>query len=144
MEISPELVQPFERMMSNRPETLGTLLGMQFLKVTKDELVMTMPVDHRTIQPFGLLHGGASVALAETAASVGAWLNLESPDGLAVGIEINANHLRSVRSGFVTATAKPVYRGRTLQVWQIEITDQQQRLVCTSRCTLAIKSPRQG
>jgi uncharacterized protein (TIGR00369 family) len=144
MEISPELVQPFERMMSNRPETLGTLLGMQFLKVTKDELVMTMPVDHRTIQPFGLLHGGASVALAETAASVGAWLNLESPDGLAVGIEINANHLRSVRSGFVTATAKPVYRGRTLQVWQIEITDQQQRLVCTSRCTLAIKSPRKG
>jgi uncharacterized protein (TIGR00369 family) len=144
MEISPELVQPFERMLSNRPETLGTLLGMQFLKVTKDELIMTMPVDHRTIQPFGLLHGGASVALAETAASVGAWLNLESPDGLAVGVEINANHLRAVRSGFVTATAKPVHRGRTLQVWQIEITDQQQRLVCTSRCTLAITSPRQG
>jgi uncharacterized protein (TIGR00369 family) len=144
MEISPELVQPFERMLSNRPETLGTLLGMQFLKVTKDELIMTMPVDHRTIQPFGLLHGGASVALAETAASVGAWLNLESPDGLAVGVEINANHLRAVRSGFVTATAKPVHRGRTLQVWQIEITDQQQRLVCTSRCTLAITSQRQG
>jgi uncharacterized protein (TIGR00369 family) len=140
MEIAPELFEKFSRMLDNRPETLGSRLGMAFTKVTKDELCMTMPVDGRTIQPFGLLHGGASVALAETAASVGAWLNLDGDDGLAVGVEINANHLRAVRSGHVHAVAKPVHRGRTLQVWQIDITDDAGKPVCTSRCTLAITS----
>lgn len=138
MEIDPELQPKLTLMLSGRPNTMGSHLGMAFHRVFKDELVMSMPVDERTIQPFGLLHGGASVALAETAASIGAWLNLEKVSDLAVGVEINANHIKAVRSGRVFATAKPIHRGRTLHVWSIEIHDEQQRLVCISRCTLAV------
>lgn len=139
MEIAPELKMRFEAMLQHRPETMASALGMTFLKVHKDEMVMSMPVDKRTIQPMGLLHGGASVALAETAASVGAWLNLEDPGDAALGIEINANHIKAVRSGTVVATARPVHRGQRIQVWSIEICDESGNLVCLSRCTLAVR-----
>ena len=97
-----------------------------------------MPVDDRTVQPFRILHGGASVALAETLCSVGGWLNIPESK-TAVGVEINANHHRSVREGGkVTAVATPLQIGRTMQVWETKINDERGKLVCSSRCTLAI------
>jgi uncharacterized protein (TIGR00369 family) len=97
-----------------------------------------MPVDERTRQPFGILHGGASVALAETVVSLGAWANIDRARFMAVGLEINANHLRAKADGVVRAVGVPLHRGRTTQVWSVEIRDEQERLVCVSRCTLAI------
>jgi uncharacterized protein (TIGR00369 family) len=97
-----------------------------------------MRVEPRTHQPFGLLHGGASVALAETVASVGAWLHIDPAREAAVGLEINANHLRGVREGLVTATATPIHAGRTTHVWDVRIADEAGRPVCVSRCTVAI------
>jgi uncharacterized protein (TIGR00369 family) len=105
--------------------------------VGTDFLRATMPVDERTRQPLGLLHGGASVALAETLGSVAAHCCL-SEDRAAVGVEVNANHVRSVRSGRVTGTVRPVHVGRSTQVWQIRIVDDEGRLVCQSRLTLAV------
>jgi 1,4-dihydroxy-2-naphthoyl-CoA hydrolase len=119
-----------------RQGTAVEALGIQFETVEKEQVVATMPVDHRTRQPFGLLHGGASVLLAETVASVGGQLN--APEGMAaVGMEINANHLRSKRDGLVRATATPVHVGRTSSVWSIEIKDEDGKLICLSRCTIA-------
>lgn len=97
-----------------------------------------MPVDHRTIQPYGLLHGGASVALAETLGSVAAHLSVDSSKYQAVGLEINANHVRGVRKGLVTGTATPVHIGKSTHVWAINIEDERGKLVCTSRITMAI------
>ena len=97
-----------------------------------------MPVDDRTRQPFGLLHGGASVALAETVASVAGSLNVDLERFSVVGIEINANHLRGKRDGVVTGTATPIHLGRSTHVWDIRIVDEEQRPVCISRCTLAV------
>ena len=98
-----------------------------------------MPVDERTKQPFGLLHGGSSVVLAETLASFGGYLCLDAESGQqAAGIEINANHLRAVTSGVVTGTARPVYLGKTTQVWEIRIEDERGRLACLSRMTAAV------
>jgi uncharacterized protein (TIGR00369 family) len=97
-----------------------------------------MPVTSKVHQPFGVLHGGASVVLAETVASIGAWLNIDPATQMAMGLEINANHLRAVRDGHVTATARPFHVGRTTQVWTIELVDDQGRPVCVSRCTLAV------
>lgn len=97
-----------------------------------------MPVDERTLQPFGILHGGASVALAETVASFGAAGCIDREQFAAVGQEINANHIRSKLSGVVTATATPLHLGRTSQVWSIQIVDEMGRLICVSRCTMAI------
>ena len=101
-------------------------------------VIATMPVDERTHQPFGILHGGASIALAETAASLGAAGRIDREQFVAVGQEINGNHLRRKSEGMVTATAVPVHVGRSSQVWSIAITDEQGRLVCISRCTIAI------
>lgn len=115
-------------------------LGIVFTEQGEDFLRATMPVDERTKQPFGLLHGGSSVLLAETLGSWAATLCLEDPEReLAVGIEINANHVRAVTGGVVTGTARPVNVGRSIQVWEIRIEDEQGRLVCTSRLTLAIR-----
>ncbi|MDF2627393.1 MAG: SrfB or ComAB [Symbiobacteriaceae bacterium] len=111
-------------------------LGIQFEESTPQRVVATMPVDDRTKQPFGLLHGGASVALAETVASVGAHLNA-GEGRTAVGMEINANHIRPVRSGLVRAVATPFHIGKSSSVWDIHITDEAGKLVCISRCTLA-------
>lgn len=101
-----------------------------------------MPVTEKHHQPFGVLHGGVSVVLAESVASIGAYL--AAPEGhVAMGIEINANHIRAVREGTVTAVATPVHRGRSTHVWQVEIRGAQGKLVCVSRCTLAIVKQRQ-
>ena len=118
-------------------ETLGDTLGMEIVEASAERVVATMPVEPRHHQPLGYLHGGASVALAETVASVGGYL--AAPEGhTAFGQEINANHLRSVQSGTLTATGTPVHVGRTSQVWGIEIRDEAGRMVCVSRCTLAV------
>ena len=119
---------------------LSEALGIALVEAGPDQVVATMPVDHRTRQPFGLLHGGASVALAETVASIGAWLNVDRETQAAVGLEINANHLKGKRDGIVTATATPIHRGRTTQVWSVAIVDEQGAMVCVSRCTLAVVS----
>lgn len=119
-------------------ETLVKTLEIEFLEASPEKVVATMPVQPKVHQPFGLLHGGASVALAETVASTGAFLSVADQGMTAVGLEINANHLRGVREGLVTATATPLHKGRTTHVWQIEIKDQQGKMVCISRCTMAI------
>lgn len=119
----------------------GTLLhslGIEIIALKKDHIVMTMPVDERTKQPAGFLHGGASVALAETAASIGASLHVDLEKMHVFGIEINANHIKSKRSGIVTAIAKPLHSGRTTMVWEIKITDENEALICVSRCTVGI------
>lgn len=118
-------------------ETLASTLGIRLLEVRPEQVVAEMDVTPKVHQPFGFLHGGASVSLAETVASIGAFL--AAPEGhTAFGLEINANHLRSVREGKLTATATPLHSGRTTAVWNIEIRDEGGRLVCISRCTLAI------
>ena len=112
-------------------------LGIVFTEVGPDFLRATMPVDARTRQPYGLLHGGASVLLAETLGSSAGMACVREGEGV-VGIEINANHLRGVRDGLVTGTARPLHVGRQTQVWEIRIEDDRQRLVCVSRLTLAV------
>ncbi|HNF70158.1 MAG TPA: hotdog fold thioesterase [Chitinophagales bacterium] len=119
--------------------TLGDHLGMQFTNIGDDFLEATMPVDHRTHQPYGLLHGGASVALAETIGSVASALVINHATHMSLGVEINANHLRSVRSGIVTAKCTPIHIGGTIHVWNILISDSQQRPVCISRLTVMIR-----
>lgn len=118
--------------------TLMESLGIEFVETNKDKVVMTMPVDERTHQPAGFLHGGASVLLAETAASIGGFLNINQEKQAVFGMEINANHIRSKQEGMVTATATPLHIGRTSMVWNITISDEQDKLVCTSRCTLGV------
>src|ERR1700726_2840793 len=118
--------------------TLGGHLGMEFTEVGEDFLKGRMPVDHRTRQPYGLLHGGASVALAETLGSTGATMCIDPNEYQCVGQEINANHVRSARAGLVTGTARPVHLGGRSQVWIIDIVNDAGNLVCTSRLTLAI------
>jgi uncharacterized protein (TIGR00369 family) len=117
---------------------MADAIGIELKVLTPDKVVATMPVDDRTRQPFGLLHGGASAALAETVASIGALLNLDADKQASVGIELNANHVRAKTDGIVTATATPLHRGRRTHVWDIRIEDEEGRLVCASRCTLAI------
>ena len=117
---------------------LPVTLGIEMLELTPQRVVATMPVDQRTRQPFGILHGGASVALAETVASFGAVTLIDRDRQVAVGQEINANHLRPKLEGVVTATGVPVHVGRSSQVWSIEIRDEQGKLVCISRCTMAV------
>lgn len=127
-----------DRINASADHTLVGHLGMQIIAVGDDYIVGTMPVDERTRQPFGLLHGGASVALAETLGSMAANLCLDTERELAVGLEINANHVRAVAGGVVTGTARLLHRGRTTQLWEIRIEDAQQRLVCISRLTMAV------
>ncbi|MES2149730.1 MAG: hotdog fold thioesterase [Pseudomonadota bacterium] len=113
-------------------------LGIEVTAFGDDWLEARMPVDNRTTQPQGLLHGGASVLLAETLGSWACYLTLDTAKYFCVGQEINANHLRSVRAGFVTGRATPIYQGRTSQVWEIRITEEGGKLVCISRITLAV------
>ena len=120
------------------PHTLANSLGIELTEVTAERVVATMPVDDRTRQPFGILHGGASVALAETVASIAGTMNVDLERFNVVGVEINANHIKAKRDGTVTGTATPIHVGRTTQVWQILITDEQGKTVCVSRCTLAV------
>jgi uncharacterized protein (TIGR00369 family) len=118
--------------------TLLTSLGIEITQIEKGKVIATMPVDGRTHQPFGILHGGASVALAETVASVGAYELVDKEVEVVAGQEINANHVRSKSEGIVTAVGTVLHQGRTTQVWDIKITDEQDRLICVSRCTMAV------
>ena len=119
-------------------QTLLTTLGIEIVETSKQRVVARMPVGPKVHQPFGLLHGGASVALAETVASMAGMLNVDPVTEGVVGLEINANHLRGKRDGVVTAVATPVHIGRRTHVWEVRITDEQDKLVCISRCTLAV------
>ena len=119
-------------------ETLVSHLGIRYTEVGEDFLSASMPVDARTKQPAGILHGGASVALAETLGSTGANLVLDRDKQLAVGLEINANHIRAMRDGAVHGTARPLHIGGSTQVWEIRIKDEKDRLVCVSRITMAV------
>lgn len=119
--------------------TLVSHLGIVFTRLTDNTLEATMPVDERTHQPFGLLHGGASVVLAETVGSTAGWLCTEDEES-AVGVEINASHLRSVRAGEVRGVCCALHAGRRHQVWQIEIFDSQRRLCCSARLTTSVLS----
>lgn len=123
---------------SPAPQTLLSTLGIEIVEQTAERVVARMPVGPAVLQPFGLLHGGASLALAETVASIGAWMNVDRDKFNVVGIEINANHVRAVRDGVVTGTALPVNVGRRIQVWEVRITDEKGRIVCISRCTVAV------
>jgi len=129
-----------EELNSGRAGTLIEHLGIEFTQIGDDFIRGTMPVDGRTRQPYGLLHGGASVALAETLGSMGATLCVDTKQYRCVGQEINANHVRAARSGLVTGTARPVHVGRRSQVWNIDIVNEAGKLVCTSRLTVAIRS----
>ncbi len=113
-------------------------LGIEYTEIGKNFLKAKMPVDHRTKQPLGLLHGGASVALAETLGSVAANSCLDNRKQYCVGLEINANHLRPVTEGYVYGTARPVHIGKKTQVWEIRISNQNDKIVCISRITLAV------
>ena len=120
---------------------LGTMskhLGIEIVEIGNDYLKAKMPVDARTKQPYGILHGGASVALAETIGSYGSHLVIDSSKYRAVGLEINANHIRKVSEGFVLGTAKPIHIGKSTHVWSIEITDNLDRLICICRLTVAV------
>jgi 1,4-dihydroxy-2-naphthoyl-CoA hydrolase len=145
---APDLVTPRRRIWKGTPcvatandisaRSLIGHLGIEFLEVGDDYLVARMPVDDRTRQPLGLLHGGASVVLAETLASWASTLTIDHREVRCVGLEINANHVRPVTSGWVTGVASPIALGRTTQVWQVRISDADERLVCVSRCTMAV------
>jgi 1,4-dihydroxy-2-naphthoyl-CoA hydrolase len=125
---------------SRQQETLLTTLGIEIVEATKERVVARMPVGPKVHQPFGLLHGGASVVLAETAASTGGWMQVDQEKERIVGIEINANHLRAKRDGTLTAVATPAHVGKRTHVWDVRITDEEGKAVCVSRCTLAVVS----
>ena len=123
--------------MDLRNTLMGTL-GIEVVEASKGKVIATMPVDRRTHQPMGLLHGGASVALAETVASLGGLLLVDGERETVVGLEINANHLKGKRDGVVTATGTVLHKGKKTMVWEIKITDEENELICISRCTLAV------
>lgn len=134
--INPETDLAF---LNKRSEnTLVRHLGIEFTEVGTDYIVGKMPVDSRTVQPFGLLHGGASVVLAETLGSIGSSLLIDLNTSYPVGLEINANHIKSARSGFVYGKATVLHAGKKTHVWEIKIVNDQQELVCVSRLTVAI------
>ncbi len=118
--------------------TILEVLGIEITEIGENFVKARMPVDHRTHQPAGLLHGGASVTLAESLGSIGAYLTLDPQRQRCVGVDINANHIRAVRAGFVEGVARPIHIGRTTQVWEIKINNQSDQLICISRITLAI------
>ncbi len=124
--------------------TMSEYIGIEFTEIGEDYLKGRMPVDQRTNQPYGLLHGGASCVLAETLGSIASALVIDQSAYICVGLEINANHIRSARSGFVTGTASPLHLGKSTHVWDIKIADENQKLVCVSRLTVAIIAKREA
>lgn len=118
--------------------TIVNQLGIEFIEIGNDYLKARMPVDHRTHQPLGIMHGGASCVLAESVGSIAANYCVDSKTHYCVGLSINTNHIRSVRSGFVIGTAKPFHLGRTTQVWEIDIVDEQGKLISLTRLTMAV------
>lgn len=118
--------------------TMVDHLGIEFTEIGKDYLKATMPVDKRTVQPLGLMHGGASVTLAETLGSVAATMTVDPGEKYCVGLEINANHIKSAKNGLVEGIARPLHVGKKTQVWEIKISNDQDQLVCVSRITMAV------
>ena len=118
--------------------TMTSTIGIEITDIGEDFISGKMPVDERTVQPFGLLHGGASVALAETLGSIGGGIKVYKKNETVVGIEINANHLKSAQDGWVFGKATPIRIGKKIQVWNIEITNKDDDLICVSRLTLAV------
>jgi 1,4-dihydroxy-2-naphthoyl-CoA hydrolase len=131
---------PLELVNQHSRDTLIAHLGIEFIEAGDDYVKARMPVDHRTHQPAHMLHGGASVALAETLASWAATFVVDRETNYCVGLEINANHVRPVGSGWVVGTARPVHLGRSTQIWEVRIADESERLVCVSRVTMAVLS----
>ncbi|MEJ2602446.1 MAG: hotdog fold thioesterase [Gammaproteobacteria bacterium] len=127
-----------EEVRNRQKDTINEYIGVRITEIGDDYLRGTMPVDHRTRQPNGVLHGGATVVLAETLGSVAAVLTVDSARYLCMGLEINANHLRAVREGIVTGTARPFHTGRSTQVWGIEVTDEDGRRTAVCRITVAV------
>lgn len=123
-------------------QTLIDLLGIKLVEMNEEKVIATMPVDERTHQPFGYLHGGASVVLAETVASMGTYHLIDPERELCFGLEINANHIRSKQSGTVKAIGTPLHKGKTTMVWDVRIVDEDEQLICVSRCTVAVKEKR--
>jgi 1,4-dihydroxy-2-naphthoyl-CoA hydrolase len=132
-----------DHLLSMGTDNMGGWLGIEFVELGASFLKAKMPVDHRTRQPYGLLHGGASCVLAETLGSVASSLVMDNSRSICVGLEINANHIRSVREGFVTGVAKPIHLGASTHVWDIRISDSEEKLVCISRLTVAILAKRE-
>ncbi len=120
--------------------TLVSNLGIEFTEIGEDYIIARMPVDQRTFQPLGLLHGGASVVLSESIGSMASWMILGDPKKSVVGIEVNANHLKSVKEGFVYGRTKPIKVGKKLHIWQTEIFDDNTDLICISRLTVMVLS----
>lgn len=127
-----------ESLLPITPQTMAGYLGMEWVSVGEDFLKMKMPVDERTRQPYGILHGGASCALAETIGSIASHFVIDPDKWYCVGLDINANHVRSARQGFVTATCAPLHLGSTTHVWDIRIHDEEGKLTCISRLTVVI------
>lgn len=121
------------------PNNVNKVLDIKITEIGDDYLKGTMPVDERTIQPFGLLHGGSSCVLAETLGSVAAWMCIDAEKQMAVGLEIHAHHLRPVTKGTVTGICKPLHRGRTLHLWQIDTYNDEGKMNCTVRLSVAIR-----
>lgn len=137
MSLAPNIANPHDKPLPDDIRGVADVLGITFTELSPDRVVATMAVTPDHHQPFGILHGGVSVVLAESVASFGGYL--AAPAGkAAVGVEVNANHVRSVRDGTLAAVGTPKHTGRTTHVWSVEITDEQDRLICISRCTLAI------
>jgi uncharacterized protein (TIGR00369 family) len=122
---------------ASSPTGVHEALGIEVVSATPEEVVVRVPVTHRVHQPYGILHGGVSALIAESAASIGGAISV-GPGKIVVGTELNCSHLRSVRSGVVTATARPIRTGRTVHVWGIDITDEEDKLICIARCSLAV------
>jgi len=129
-----------DQLNENGANTMAAFLGMEFTEIGPDYLRMMMPVNDRTRQPYGLLHGGASVALAETVGSVASALIIDTEKQFVVGQEINANHIRGIKEGYVHAIARPLHLGGTSHVWDIKICDEHNKLICVSRLTVAIRN----
>ena len=121
-------------------DTIMGAIGIEVTHISDERVVATMPVHGPTRQPFGILHGGASLVLAETVASLGTYNLIDRESQLAMGLEINANHIRSKSEGLVTAVGTPLHRGRKVMVWDVRITDEDDKLICVSRCTVAVVS----
>ena len=130
-------IKSLEQLNERCHNTLNELMGIRLTEIGEDYLKAEMPVDPRTHQPMGILHGGASAVLAETLGSIGSYLAIQ-PEKACVGIEVNANHVRSKTSGWVTGTARPLHIGQSTHVWDIRITDEKDRLICVARLTAAI------
>ncbi len=129
-----------EKLMPLGKGTMSEYLGIEWLELGEEHIKAKMPVDHRTIQPYGLLHGGASCVLAETLGSVGSAMVIDHDKFFCVGLEINANHIRSAKKGYVTGTVRPIHIGKQTHIWDIQITDESDKLICVSRLTVAVLS----